>query len=141
MKKSIILLSFAIAIASIIGCSKDGATGPAGATGPQGPTGPAIVAATDSFYVASGSWVSAGANEYTYTYSNANITSAIVVNGTIQVEDWYTGQPGWFSWPDVVAGGGGYRFSYTVGSVTLYADNFSSGPPSYGMAIKATLIP
>ncbi len=144
MKKSITLVAIVIAIAGIIGCSKDGATGPAGATGatgPQGPAGPATVAVTDSFYVASGQWVSAGGNEYTYTYTNANITSAIVTTGTIQVEDWYVGEPGWFSWPNVVSGGAGYRFSYVVGSLTLYADNFTSGPPSYGMSIKATLIP
>ncbi|HXB12325.1 MAG TPA: collagen-like protein [Bacteroidia bacterium] len=129
-------------------CAKDGATGPAGpsgtngtngAAGATGPTGPSIVVVTDSFYLASASWLLYASNSYSNSYSNANITSPIVNKGSVEafVFDAISGQ--WFSLDDVVAGGSGYRYAYKAGTITLYADNFVSSPKNE--SFKAVLIP
>ncbi len=121
---------------SFFGCTKTGAAGPAGANGANGQS---IVALVDSFTVSTGSWINNGGNQWMYTYFNSNITQQIVNAGTIEVFSKATPTGNWYAWPDVVAGGSGYRYSYTEGSITLYGDNFSSAPSS-APYIKAVIL-
>ncbi len=145
MKKIIKLKTLATVcfVATLIftSCTKAGPVGPAGSAGPTGATGatgPSNVAVVDSFYVPSSAWVNTGTGEWKYTYSNSNITEQIVSKGTVEVFGWSTAYPDWYAWPDVVVTGGGYRYYYNVGILTLLADNFSSAPAS--QSIKAVLL-
>lgn len=126
--KKIISISFAaitLAITSI-GCKK-GDTGPAGTNGTNGTSATFSI---DTFNVQTSQWVMSSASYYNFVHTNTAITQQIKTSGTINVfvKD-YTVNPAWFALPDVVAGGSGFRFSYDVNTLTLYADNFSSGVP------------
>ena len=139
MKKTIILFSI-LALAGIFGCTKVGPAGPAGPQGPAGTAGTTIVA-IDTFYVQTNQWVATTAGNYKLVLTKTDITSQIVNSGTINVfvKD-YTISTAWFALDDVVAGGGsGYRYSFDVNTLTLYAENFASGVPR-PLLFKAVLL-
>jgi len=139
MKKLLFFTLPSVLLMSIIGCSKDGATGPAGATGATGATGSSIVAVADSFYAPSASWVAVSGSIYQFTYTNSNITQKIVSKGTIDVALWYTPQSYWIALNDYFPGSGaGFRYFYKLNTLILEFDG-PSAPPSY--SYKAVLIP
>lgn len=127
MKKIISIFSCAILLVVFFGCTKQGPVGPAGPTGPTGPAGSTTVV-IDTFSVPTTSWVQGQTNYYTFVRTNSNITKKVVDVGIIDVYV-KTATSDWYGMPDVVAGPGqaGWRYSYGLNSLTIYADNFTSG--------------
>jgi hypothetical protein len=100
-----------------------------GTTGPSGGSGTVIV---DTFSIAVASWVQTQPSYYKYIHTDANFTQKVSDAGSVEVFIKNSSYPDWFGMPDVVAGGSGYRFSYGVGSISIFADN-SSGTVSSGL--------
>ena len=94
----------------------------------------------DTFVVSPSDWVSLGSNAYKYTYTNVYITQNIVDIGTIQVSNKTALAPEWHGWPNVVAGGSGLRFNYSLNTINLIANNYTSGPPPIPYTIKLVIL-
>lgn len=134
MKKNSILLCTVVMLFVYAGCTKQGPVGPAGPAGPTGPTG-LTTTIVDTFSIASNSWVTVQTSYYKFVHSDVIFTQKVVDVGSVEVYVKNSSYPDWFGMPNVVAGGAGFRFSYGVGSITIYADNFngtiSSGLRNY----------
>jgi len=129
MKKTFILLSL-LSLITLMSCTKEGPTGPAG---PAGPSGSSVNIAIDSIDVSPSQWISISSGYYKFTHANSAITQEIMKSGTVNVfiKDFTiaSNNSSWFAMPNVLSGGPGFRYSYEVNTLTLYADNFSSGVP------------
>jgi len=121
-------------IFTIISCTKEGPIGPEGKTGANGingtngTNGTSLTLRTDSFNVASASWVLGTPNYYSVNLSDSSITTDIVNRGNIEAFLFNPINSEWYALDDVVAGGSGYRYAFKVGVLTLFADNFTSVP-------------
>lgn len=132
MKKIFVLFSSAVLLMAFVGCTKQGPAGPAGPAGPSGPSGGSGTVVIDTFSIASNAWVQTQTGYFKYVHTDANFTQKVVDVGAVEVSIKNSAYPDWFGMPDVVAGGAGFRFSYGVGSITIFADNMG-GTVSAGL--------
>ncbi|MBI2271665.1 MAG: hypothetical protein HYU69_15080 [Bacteroidetes bacterium] len=130
MKKILVLFSIGIIVSTFFSCTKTGPAGPAGATGP---TGASTIIAIDTFSVPIASWNQWQTNYYKFVHTNSKITQHVVDAGSVSVfvanQALYPGV--WYAMPFTVAGTGqaGQRFTYSLNTITLLNENYTSGIP------------
>lgn len=135
MKKANITYLFLAAIIFIVGCAKDGATGPAGPTGSNGTNGAANVTTTN--YTASpgnwntsGSWWKIDVPVSSLTDATKDVVLVYVKSGSV-----YWAMPA----VNLYNTGDNYQFSYVSGSVTLWY--YYTSAPTVSWDFKIVVIP
>lgn len=127
MKNSVVYLFSLLLLTGMMGCEKTGPTGPPGASGNS------VIIEVDSFSVQPSQWVLIANGYYKYIHTDTAITQQIMTSGNVNlfIKDYTftTNYNAWYGMPDVVAGGSGWRYSYDLNTITLYADNFPNGLP------------
>ncbi len=134
MKNTTVFL-FLLLVFGLIACEKEGPVGPTGPAGPAGPTGASGISIIkiDSFDIQPSQWVLIATGYYKYVYSTTSVTQQILNSGALNlyIKD-YTyavNYNAWYGMPDVVAGGVGWRYSFDLNTISIYADNFMNGIP------------
>lgn len=133
--KNIAVVFVMLLTLGLMSCEKEGPAGPAGPAGPTGPAGPAgtTIVDIDSVDIQTSDWILVSGGNYKFNLTNSAITQEIMNIGMVslyQKDYTYPTNPNaWYAMPNVVAGGSGFRYSYTLSSITIYADNYPTGVP------------